>query len=65
MLLLRFFSEGSGNTRPTMYVGLMGVMLNVPLNYILMFGKFGMPELGAQGCGYATSIGRKTSEFAQ
>jgi MATE family multidrug resistance protein len=56
MLLLRFFSEGSSNTRPTMYVGLMGVMFNVPLNYILMFGKLGMPELGAQGCGYATSI---------
>jgi len=56
VLLLRFFSEGSGNTRPTMYLGLMGVMLNVPLNYILMFGKFGMPAFGAQGCGYATSI---------
>lgn len=56
MLLLRFFSEGSGHTRPTMYVGLVGVMLNVPLNYVLMFGKLGMPELGAQGCGYATSI---------
>jgi MATE family multidrug resistance protein len=56
MLLLRFFSEGSGNTRPTMYVGLLGVMFNVPLNYILMFGKLGMPALGAQGCGVATSI---------
>jgi MATE family multidrug resistance protein len=56
MLLLRFFSEGSGNTRPTMYIGLMGVMLNIPLNYILMFGKLGFPELGAQGCGYATSF---------
>jgi len=56
MLLLRFFSEGSGHTRPTMYVGLLGVLLNVPLNYVLMFGKLGVPELGAQGCGYATSI---------
>ena len=56
LLLLRFFSEGSGHTRPTMYIGLLGIMFNVPLNYTLMFGKFGMPELGAQGCGYATSI---------
>jgi len=56
MLLLRFFSEGTGHTRQTMYVGLLGVMLNVPLNYVLMFGKLGLPELGAQGCGYATSI---------
>jgi len=56
LLMLRFFSEGSGFTKPTMYMGLMGVMLNVPLNYVLMFGKLGMPELGAQGCGIATSI---------
>ncbi len=56
LLMLRFFSEGSGYTRPTMYMGLMGVMLNIPLNYVLMFGKLGLPELGAQGCGYATSI---------
>ena len=56
LLLLRFFSEGSGYTKPTMYMGLMGVMLNVPLNYVLMFGKLGMPALGAKGCGYATSV---------
>jgi MATE family multidrug resistance protein len=56
LLMLRFFSEGSGFTKPTMYMGLLGVMLNVPLNYILMFGKFGLPTLGAPGCGYATSI---------
>lgn len=56
LLMLRFFSEGSGNTRPTMYMGLLGILLNVPLNYVLMFGKLGLPELGAQGCGIATSI---------
>ena len=56
LLMLRFFSEGSGYTRPTMYMGLLGVALNVPLNYVLMFGKLGLPELGAQGCGVATSI---------
>jgi len=56
VLMLRFFSEGTGYTRPTMYMGLLGVLLNVPLNYVLMFGKFGLPELGAEGCGYATSI---------
>jgi MATE family multidrug resistance protein len=56
LLMLRFFSEGSGFTKPTMYMGLLGVLLNVPLNYLLMFGKLGLPELGAQGCGIATSI---------
>jgi len=56
LLLLRFFSEGSGYTKPTMYMGLMGILMNVPLNYVLMFGKLGMPALGAKGCGYATSV---------
>ncbi len=56
VLVLRFFSEGSGNTRPTMYMGLLGILLNVPLNYVLMFGKLGVPQLGAQGCGIATAI---------
>ncbi len=56
VLLLRFFSEGTGNTRPTMYIGILGVVLNIPLNYVLMYGKLGFPALGAVGCGYATSI---------
>ncbi len=56
VFLLRFFSEGSGHTRPTMIYGLMGVALNIPLNWILMFGKFGLPALGTTGWGYATAI---------
>lgn len=56
VFLLRFFSEGSGYTRPTMYMGITGIALNVPLNYILMFGKLGLPAMGAQGTGVATAI---------
>jgi MATE family multidrug resistance protein len=56
VFLLRFFSEGTGHTRPTMYIGVMGVLFNIPLNWALMFGKFGLPALGARGCGYATAI---------
>ncbi len=56
MLALRFFSEGTGRARPTMYIGLAGIALNIPLNYVLMFGKLGMPALGAVGCGWATAI---------
>ncbi len=56
VFLLRFFSEGTGNTAPTMFYGVAGALLNIPLNYVLMFGKLGFPELGTVGCGYATSI---------
>jgi MATE family multidrug resistance protein len=56
VFLLRFFSEGTGHTRPTMLYGVAGALLNIPLNYILMFGKLGLPAMGTVGCGYATSI---------
>lgn len=56
VFLLRFFSEGTGNTTPTMLYGIAGALLNIPLNYVLMFGKLGFPALGTVGCGYATSI---------
>ncbi len=56
VFLLRFFSEGTGNTRPTMFYGVAGALLNIPLNYVLMFGKLGLPAMGTVGCGYATSI---------
>ncbi|NEZ03034.1 MATE family efflux transporter [Wenzhouxiangella sp. XN201] len=56
MFVLRFFSEGIGYTRPTMYIGVVGILINVPLNYVLMFGKLGFPQLGAEGCGWATAI---------
>jgi MATE family multidrug resistance protein len=56
VFLLRFFSEGTGNTTPTMFYGVAGALLNIPLNYVMMFGKLGFPALGTVGCGYASSI---------
>jgi MATE family multidrug resistance protein len=56
VMLLRYFSEGTGHTLPTMLYGVAGALLNIPLNYVLMFGKLGVPPLGTVGCGIATSI---------
>jgi MATE family multidrug resistance protein len=56
VMLMRYFSEGTGHTRPTMLYGVTGALLNIPLNYVLMFGKLGFPALGTVGIGYATSI---------
>lgn len=53
---LRGLSEGIGLTRPTMYFGLFGLILLAPLGYVLMYGAFGMPRMGALGCGIATAI---------
>ncbi len=55
-LALRFVSEGIGYTRPMMMIQLVGLALNVLLNYIFMFGKLGVPAMGAVGAGWATAV---------
>lgn len=55
-LVLRFFNDGLGNTIPAMWIAAIGLVINIPANYILIYGKFGFPKLGAVGCGWASSI---------
>lgn len=52
---LRGFTDGMGHTKVFMAVSLLGTLCNIPLNYILIYGKMGMPELGGIGCGWATT----------
>jgi multidrug resistance protein, MATE family len=52
---LRGLSEGLSMTRPSMYFSFGGLVLLVPLGYIFMFGKLGLPPQGARGCGIATA----------
>ena len=54
-MVLRNMSEGLGATRPTLYFGLLGLAVNVPADWLLMYGRLGLPALGAAGCGYATA----------
>jgi MATE family multidrug resistance protein len=53
---MRYLSEGLHWTLPTMVFGLGGLGLLIPLGYALMFGAFGLPEMGAAGLGYATAL---------
>lgn len=55
-LCLRYLSEGVAWTIPTMLFGIGGLLLLAPLGYALMFGRWGLPELGAAGLGYATAL---------
>lgn len=52
----RCFCEAMGDTKTTLYFGLLAVVFNVPLNYIFIFGIFGIPAFGGIGCGIATLI---------
>ena len=53
---LRCFSEGMTLTLPVFYVAFTGMLINIPLDIILVNGLFGFPKLGGVGCGYATSV---------
>ncbi|NII11973.1 MATE family efflux transporter [Oleiagrimonas sp. C23AA] len=52
---LRGLSEGLSLTRPSLYFSLGGLMLLAPLGYVLMYGKLGLPAMGARGSGIATA----------
>lgn len=52
----RYLADGLSITKTTMYVSFVGLLLNIPLNWILMFGHFGFPALGAAGTGYASAL---------
>ena len=53
---LSSYSEGMTLTLPVFFVVLFGALINIPLDIIFAFGYFGIPEMGSEGCGYATSI---------
>lgn len=57
-LLFKQIGEGLNNTMLAMIATIASNVLNVVLNYLLIFGKFGFPELGLIGAGYATLISR-------
>ncbi|MBK5280072.1 MAG: MATE family efflux transporter [Bacteroidia bacterium] len=54
----RQFAEGLERTRMAMVIVIGSNVLNITLNYIFIFGKFGFPELGLNGAGWATLIAR-------
>lgn len=54
--VMRYLSEGLHWTLPTMLISVGNLLLLAPLGYIFTFGKWGLPEMGAAGLGYATAI---------
>ena len=53
---IRGLLEGHSDNRPIMVVAIFSVGLNIILNDIFMFGRFGLPKLGLVGTGVASSI---------
>jgi len=53
---LRCHSQGIGIMRPFAVASVIAFLANIPLNYAFIYGKWGVPEMGAAGCGWATAI---------
>ena len=54
--LFRYLCDGMAWVRPAMVVALTGLCVKVCLNYVLVFGAFGVEPLGGVGCGVASAI---------
>lgn len=53
--VLAGFFLGIGKTRVVMTANVLGMVLNIPLTYVLVFGHLGMPALGIEGAAIATA----------
>jgi multidrug resistance protein, MATE family len=55
---IKQFSDGMSMTKYPMYATLIANIVNIILNYFLIFGKFGFPEMGIVGAAYGTLASR-------
>ena len=52
-----------GKTKYSFYSSVIGLVINVAINYVLIFGHFGFPAMGVRGAAIATVIARIISTF--
>src|SRR6266436_1483917 len=62
--VLRFLLIAAFRTRIVMIVPLLAVPLNLVLNWVLIFGHWGMPALGSAGSGCATAMVQSLTFFS-
>ena len=53
---LRFSAEGLGQVRPIVFASMIGLAANAVLDWLFVFGHFGLPKLGVLGFGLATTL---------
>ena len=60
MIAMTFFVviRSHGKTRPTLFMSLAMNLINVALNYVLIYGKLGFPVMGASGAAVATVVSK-------
>ena len=58
---LSCFYSGRGQTKVIMVVNIVGALANAVVDYVLIFGKFGFPEMGIRGAAMGTIFGSLVS----
>jgi MATE family multidrug resistance protein len=58
-VLVGFFF-GVGKSRVVMIADLVGMLVNIPINYVLIFGKFGFPRMEKKGAAIGAVVGSFT-----
>lgn len=53
---LRCYTEALSRPTPVTVISIIGVLSNIPANYVFIYGKLGLPALGGAGCGFATAV---------
>ena len=52
------FLDGMGRTKIGMVITFGGLLINIFLNWVLIYGRFGMPKMGIEGAAIATTTAR-------
>jgi len=50
------YSTSVNQTKPLMVIALLALLLNIFINWLLVFGNWGFPKLGGLGCAWSTLI---------
>ena len=53
---LSAYAASLNRATPMMFISFVALLLNIPLNYIFIYGHWGAPALGGAGCGIATGL---------
>jgi len=51
------YTTSINQTKPIMIIAIFGLLFNVASNWLLVFGNWGFPQLGAVGCAVSTALG--------
>jgi MATE family multidrug resistance protein len=51
------YTTSINQTKPVMVIAILGLLYNIVVNWLLVFGHFGLPRMGAVGCAVSTATG--------